>query len=108
MVLLNLLRNSAEAIHDEGRGGGISLWASADEDSVKIRVEDDGPGVAQPEELFVPFKTTKAYGTGLGLVHCKSLVESFGGSIKGGNRMEGGAWFDILLPPWGEEPEERG
>jgi signal transduction histidine kinase len=108
MVLLNLLRNSAEAIHDEGRGGSISLWARAEGDGVKIRVEDDGPGIAQPEELFVPFKTTKSYGTGLGLVHCKSLVESFGGGIKGGNRMGGGAWFEIVLPRWGEESEERG
>ena len=98
MVLLNLLRNSAEAIRDGNSGGSISLYAMAEENSVKIRVEDDGPGINQPEELFVPFKTTKAYGTGLGLVHCKSLVESLGGSIRGGNRMEGGAWVEITLP----------
>lgn len=105
MVLLNLLRNSAEAIRDEGKGGGISLEAGAEAGMVKIRVEDDGPGLGWPGELFVPFRTSKDYGTGLGLVHCKSLVESFGGSIKGGNRMEGGAWFEIALPAL---PEDAG
>jgi len=101
MVLLNLLRNSAEAIRDEGQGGAISLEARAEGDWVKLRVEDDGPGISQPDELFQPFRSTKDYGTGLGLVHCKRQVERFGGNIKGGNRADGGAWFEIALPAAG-------
>jgi len=103
MVLLNLLRNSAEAIRDEGQGGAIVLEARPEGEQVKIRLEDDGPGISQPDELFQPFKSTKDYGTGLGLVHCKHQVGRFGGSIKGGNRAEGGAWFEIVLPVASEE-----
>jgi len=106
MVLLNLLRNSAEAIHDEGRGGTVSLEARVEGDWVKLRVTDDGPGIGQPDALFQPFRSSKDYGTGLGLVHCKRQVERLGGSIEGGNRPEGGAWFEIALPVCGEEPRK--
>ncbi|MDD5034899.1 MAG: HAMP domain-containing sensor histidine kinase, partial [Methylococcaceae bacterium] len=98
MVLLNLLRNSAEAIRDAGQGSSINLEAWLAEAWVMMRVADDGPGLSRPDELFLPLKSTKAYGTGLGLIYCKRRVELLGGSITGGNRPEGGASFEIRLP----------
>ncbi len=97
-VLLNLLRNSAEAILGAGRGGTIWLDAARDGDQVSLRVSDDGPGLSQPDKLFQPFQTTKPQGMGLGLCYCKRTVEGFGGTIQGGNRPEGGTCFVIRLP----------
>jgi signal transduction histidine kinase len=97
-VLLNLLRNSAEAILSAGRGGSIWLGATRDGDQISLRVSDDGPGLSQPHKLFQPFQTTKPRGMGLGLCYCKRTVEGFGGTIQGGNRPEGGACFVIRLP----------
>jgi two-component system sensor histidine kinase HydH len=83
-ALLNLIRNSVEAIPD-GQNGSVSLRAAAAADgAVVISVEDDGPGVPEPvrAELFSPFVTTKASGTGLGLAISRKLVETLGGTLR--------------------------
>lgn len=99
MVLLNLLRNSAEAIRDAGHGGSVGLEAWADGGKLMLRVADDGPGITEPESLFQPFKSSKPYGSGLGLMYCQRQVEKrFGGRISGCNRPQGGACFTIELP----------
>ncbi len=103
MVLLNLLRNSAEAIRDTGQGDSITLEAGTDGENVMLRVTDDGPGISRPEDLFQPFKSTKPYGSGLGLVYCeRQVVKRFGGKIRDQNRLppEHGACFTITLPRW--------
>ncbi|MFM8330819.1 MAG: sensor histidine kinase [Candidatus Methylumidiphilus sp.] len=101
MVLLNLLRNAAEAISDADQGGAISLAAATEDGQLVLRVSDDGPGLARPEVLFQPFKSGKAYGAGLGLVCCQWQVERrFGGTLSGANRPQGGACFTITLPLW--------
>jgi signal transduction histidine kinase len=84
-VLLNLIRNSIEAIGETGNPrGSIFLEASlAGPDHVEIRVRDTGPGFP-PEfasNLFPPFSSTKADGLGIGLSLCKSIVESHGGRL---------------------------
>jgi two-component system sensor histidine kinase HydH len=83
-ALLNLIRNSVEAIPD-GSPGRVSLRITpTDQGGVRIAVEDDGPGL--PEKVrarpFAPFTTTKASGTGLGLPISKKLVEALGGTIR--------------------------
>lgn len=83
-ALLNLIRNSVEAI-PEGQPGKVSLHAAAAGNGrVVIAVEDDGPGLPETvrSRLFSPFVTTKASGTGLGLPISKKLVESLGGSLQ--------------------------
>jgi two-component system sensor kinase FixL len=83
--LLNLLRNSIEAIGEAGGiHGSISVEASAaGADFVEIRVSDTGPGF--PPDLldnpFLPFSTTKAEGLGFGLPLCKSIIEANGGRL---------------------------
>jgi two-component system sensor kinase FixL len=94
-ALLNLLRNSIEAIGEAGRlHGSISVEASvAGADFVEIRVSDTGPGF--PPDLldnpFLPFSSTKADGLGFGLPLCKSIVEAHGGRLWLDGKTQGAA-----------------
>jgi len=85
---------------DDG-GYGIDLVFNAPQVAV-IRVEDNGPGIAEDdlEDIFDPFFTTKepGKGTGLGLSICARLVDGMGGHIQAENCEDGGARFTIRLP----------
>jgi signal transduction histidine kinase len=83
-VLVNLLRNSAEALSDAGRHDGrIVVAAGQAGDSVAIEVRDNGPGFdpGLAERAAAPFTTTKAQGLGLGLSLARSIVEAHGGTL---------------------------
>jgi len=82
-VLINLLRNAVEAAAETG--GGVRVGWTRDGNGVSVRVEDDGPGLPQSANLFVPFFTTKPNGTGIGLVLSRQIAEAHGGSL----RLEG-------------------
>jgi len=119
-VVWNLLSN---AIKFTPEGGKVTISCRTEDGSVRIRVEDDGPGV-DPEFLpyvFDPFRQRDSSGTrlhgglGLGLAIVRRLVELHGGSVSARNR-EGapGALFEIVLPTAstgvaaGDEDEGRG
>lgn len=101
-TLLNLLMNAVQAAGAQGKA-----WLAARPKSggVEIEVCDSGPGIPQEhlDRIFNPFFTTKAQGTGLGLAIVHQIVEAHGGTIRAGNRPEGGARFLIWLP--GEEAD---
>ena len=112
LVFLNLVLNAADAIVDNARARGIEPRGEqlgrivirarpGDGPSVRVEIEDDGPGVpaAIRDRLFEPFATTKEVGkgTGLGLAVCRGLVEGAGGTITLA-RAEPGARFLIELP----------
>jgi len=84
-ALLNLLRNSIEAILEAGDiHGSISIEASAaGADFVEIRVSDTGPGFSADrlDNPFLPFSSTKDEGLGFGLPLCKSIIEAHGGRL---------------------------
>ncbi len=85
-VILNLIRNGAEAIQSAGaRSGLITITVERHEDPemIAVRVSDNGPGIAadQQKQLFMPFHTTKPKGLGLGLWLCRSIVLAHGGEI---------------------------
>jgi two-component system sensor kinase FixL len=101
-VIINLLRNSMDAIRHSGRSAGrIDLYTrSLPSGTVELTVIDNGPGVA-PEQLghlFEPFNSNKATGMGMGLSISRSIVEAHGGRIWNNRYQQGGAQFVLTLP----------
>jgi PAS domain S-box-containing protein len=84
-VLINLIRNAADASLETG-GGGVRVSWDLLGDAVDIRIDDDGPGIPDTANLFVPFFTTKPEGSGIGLVLSRQIAESHDGSISLLNR----------------------
>jgi signal transduction histidine kinase len=59
----------------------VTIRATDDGDLVSIAIEDNGPGLANPENLFVPLYTTKKSGSGVGLALARQIVEAHGGDL---------------------------
>ena len=78
-LLINLLRNAVDAASDTD--GAVELSWEAKNGSVTVRVRDEGPGLSDTRNLFVPFFTTKANGTGIGLVLSRQIAENHGGTL---------------------------
>jgi nitrogen fixation/metabolism regulation signal transduction histidine kinase len=111
-MLINLLRNAAEAVlemasRSTGSNGSESRETEAPivlswtrhADEVVITIEDSGPGLMNPSNAFVPFYTTKPTGTGIGLVLSRQIAEAHGGSLELQNRAaERGCIVRIMLP----------
>lgn len=94
-VLLNLLKNAAEAMPE---GGVVELHASTDQDRMRLEVRDRGGGIASEFDVFAPFATTKPAGTGLGLAIVRHLVQAHDGDIQHAPRKGGGTTFTVMLP----------
>ncbi len=96
-VLLNLLRNSEDALAGPGN---IYLEIQKEGEFVLIRVADDGPGIAEEhmDELFGKFFTTREDGLGLGLTVCRQIIQAHHGTIIMDNAKNGGAEVCIRLP----------
>ena len=89
-VLINLLKNAVHAALErpaaERQGSGVRIAWRKSPGHLEIAVEDDGPGIANTANLFVPFFTTKPEGSGIGLVLCRQIVENHGGNLTVENR----------------------
>ncbi|MBZ5528300.1 MAG: PAS domain S-box protein [Acidobacteriia bacterium] len=103
-ALLNLARNAAEAAAEASGGGQVAIEgrvsAGAEGPAQQIIVRDNGPGIPAEAlgKIFVPFFTTKAGGTGLGLAVVQKIIVQHGGTVQARNRPEGGAEFIVTLP----------
>ncbi len=86
-VLINLLKNAVDAAAETG--GGVRVAWQQQGPLFEIRIEDDGPGIANPTNLFVPFFTTKPNGSGIGLLLCRQIAENHGGRLTLRNRDSG-------------------
>ncbi|WP_281842050.1 sensor histidine kinase [Sinisalibacter aestuarii] len=97
-VLINLLRNAIDATKSVDQPQ-VDILLTAD-DSARISVRDNGPGVADLDKLFEPFYTTKAPGdgVGLGLAISSGIVTDLGGRLTARNGTTGGAVFEVELP----------
>jgi PAS domain S-box-containing protein len=101
-VLLNLTINSFEAMTAlPSNARRLAIHAGRDGNGdILVSVRDSGPGFPAGivEQLFEPFFSTKAEGTGMGLAIARSIVEAHGGSLSGENCDDGGACFTVRLP----------
>jgi len=86
-LLINLFRNAVDAALETG-GSVRAGWTHADS-TLEVRVEDEGPGLQNTANLFVPFFTTKPGGSGIGLVLSRHIAEAHGGSLTLQNRNSG-------------------
>jgi len=98
-VVINLLHNAAQAMDGKVVNPRIALRLEAQGDSVSIEVEDNGPGVPSSlrQDVFLPFFTTRATGTGVGLNLARQIVVAHGGTIDITDGAEGGARFRIRI-----------
>ena len=84
-LLINIVRNAVDAaLQNECTGSEavVKIDWHQEPGFVVIRVADNGPGVTNPSNLFVPFYTTKPAGTGIGLVLARQIAEAHGGSLE--------------------------
>jgi two-component system sensor histidine kinase PilS (NtrC family) len=105
-ALRNLLRNALEAVPE---GGHVAVEASVAGGEARLTVIDDGPGLS-PRELeraLEPFHTTKAHGTGLGLMIARRVAELHGGELLAQSRPRAGARFTLRWPARNDEEGGR-
>jgi PAS domain S-box-containing protein len=85
-LLINLVRNAVDASLETS--GAVRIRWQRQNGTVALMVEDEGPGIANSANLFVPFFTTKPQGSGIGLVLCRQIAEAHGGSLLLENRAD--------------------
>jgi len=96
-LLINLLRNAVDAALETG--GGVRMGWTRNGDYMEVCIEDEGPGLPNTSNLFVPFFTTKPGGSGIGLVLSRQIAEGHGGTLTLENRRSGpGCEARLRLP----------
>lgn len=102
-VLINLLKNAVEATLEQQANGdasaGVRLSWRKLPGACEVLIEDDGPGIAQTTNLFVPFFTTKPEGSGIGLVLCRQIAENHDGSLSLASRTDASGCVATLRLP---------
>jgi signal transduction histidine kinase len=106
-VFRNLITNAIEAV-EKVDNPLINIDFSMTKEYFSIQVQDNGPGLASPEEqIFEPLVTTKAQGTGLGLAICEQIIEGHKGKITAERTSNEMTEFCILLPKHIENPDKE-
>lgn len=96
-ALINLIRNAVDAAQETG--GGVSVRTQRTASALQIIVRDEGPGLSNTANLFVPFFTTKRGGSGIGLVLSRQIAEAHNGSLVLANAAGGpGCEAKLTLP----------
>jgi putative PEP-CTERM system histidine kinase len=97
-VVINLVLNAQEAVHGTGE---IAVATSQQDGSVVLSVRDNGCGMSPDfvrRSLFRPFQTTKKTGMGIGMFHCRMIIEAHGGRIEVETQEGKGTQFRVMLP----------
>ena len=96
-ALINLVHNAVDASLETD--GVVSMGWRANGDCVEVFIDDEGHGIMNPTNLFVPFFTTKPEGSGIGLALSRQIAEAHGGSLSVSNRTDrSGAEAVLRLP----------
>src|SRR5579872_4004921 len=96
-LLINVLRNAADASLQTG--GGVRVGWDRHNSQLVVWIRDQGPGLPNTSNLFVPFFTTKPTGSGIGLVLSRQIAEAHGGTLTLQNASEGaGCEARLMLP----------
>lgn len=106
-IVVNLLRNAIDAVRGKDERWIRILLVHGE--SVLLSVEDNGMGLKDPDKLFEPFYTTKkpGEGLGLGLAISAGFAAELGGRLLARNAPDGGAVFELVLPPAATPAENR-
>lgn len=96
-LLINLLRNAVDASLETG--GGVSIGWARENEQVTIRIRDEGPGLPDTANLFVPFFTTKPNGSGIGLTLSRQVTEAHRGSLTLNDRSDRSGCEAVLRLP---------
>jgi nitrogen fixation/metabolism regulation signal transduction histidine kinase len=105
-LLINIVRNAADASL-ETKGSVLLGWRQVD-GSLQITVEDEGPGLPDTSNLFVPFFTTKPAGSGIGLALSRQIAEAHGGTLTLENRTDTRGCRAVLRLPLQEPTSATG
>jgi len=98
-VLVNLLRNSIEAIDlAESDRRMVTISTNRNVESIDVTVRDTGPGLDSKARAFEPFQSNKTTGLGMGLPISRSIIEAHGGRLWADNASSGGACLHFTLP----------
>lgn len=109
-MFINLVRNAADAVLEMKSSGlpescteagqnDIEVHWKADADDIVLAIDDCGPGLLNPSNVFTPFYTTKPHGSGVGLVLSRQIAEAHGGRIEINNRRDvRGCTVSVVLP----------
>jgi signal transduction histidine kinase len=96
-LLINIVRNAVDASLETG--GHVSVGWKPVGDWLELNVEDEGKGLSDTSNLFVPFFTTKPGGSGIGLVFSRQIAEAHGGVLTLQNRTPApGCRAELVLP----------
>jgi C4-dicarboxylate-specific signal transduction histidine kinase len=98
-VLMNLIRNGAEAMEDEsGDARRLFVRSQCSDHCIVVDVCDHGPGLTHPEKVFEPFYSTKPEGLGVGLAISRSIVQAHGGVLRVRANEPRGTVFSLTIP----------
>jgi PAS domain S-box-containing protein len=98
-LLINIVRNAVDASLETG--GGVCIGWKQLGDWLEVNVEDEGKGLSDTSNLFVPFFTTKPNGSGIGLALSRQIAEAHGGTVSLENRTTGSGCRATLRLPMG-------
>jgi two-component system nitrogen regulation sensor histidine kinase NtrY len=95
-VLINLVKNAVESIKSKGTAGEINLSWQVIDNKFSLIISDEGTGIRNNDNLFVPFYTTKKQGSGIGLVFCRQILEVHNGQLNLINREDKSGCLAII------------